>query len=291
VAALVTSEHRQAAIFLAWQCWQLGDHALAGDLLARALDNMPKGPERLRPALLAIEFLWQTGQLRQADKVMESLLDDKALARRSELWRLAAVLAKQRKQEGRSGQCLEKAVDIDFRHLPEAIDLAAVRHDLGLLLSHYQQTTEALATLNKSPPQELVVKVIRTAERWRALDPDNANICPVAAQILYKLGAKKPAWDYLNTPQAFLPPEAESWLTFAQALSGQEDFAMADLAYEQACQAEPDNARLLWDRAKNLERAGKKEAARKVYTLLAGGKWDDQFQWIQDEARGQLKGR
>jgi hypothetical protein len=291
VGRLVTNKHHQAAILVAWQCWQLGDHALATDLLARAQANLPKGTERLRADLLAIDFLWQTGQLRQADKVMESLLADKDLARRSDLWRLAAALAKQRKQEARSCQCLEKAVDIDFRHLPEVIDLAAVRHDFGLLLGQYQQTTEALAKLDKSPPRQLAIKVIRATERWRTLDPDNPTICPVAGQILYKLRAKEPAWEYLNTPQAFLPPDADSWLEFAQALGGQEDFAMADLAYEQACQAEPENARLLWERAKNLERAGKKKEARKVYLLLAGGKWEDQYQWIQDEARRQLKGR
>jgi tetratricopeptide (TPR) repeat protein len=288
---LVTNGHRRAAVLLTWQCWQLGDHALAGDLLTTALGHMPDGPERLRTTLLAIDYLWETRQLRQAEKVLDSLLGDKHFAGRSGLWRLGAALARQRKQTVRSFECLERAVDIDFRHLGEVIDLGAVRRDFGLLLDHYLQVTGAAATLKKSPPRNLAAKVVRAADRWRALDPDNPVICPLAAQILYKLGVKELAWEYLNTPVAVFAPEAGSWLEFAQALSGQEDFAMADLAYEQACQAEPDNARLLWERAKNLERAGKKKQARKVYGLLAAGKWEDRFQWIKDEARRQLKGR
>jgi tetratricopeptide (TPR) repeat protein len=278
-------------VALAWQCWQLGDWRLANSLLVTALDRIRAGPERLRTTLVAIEYLFQTNQVQKADQLLESLLGDPELARGSALWRLGVILALERRQPARALECLEQALERSFRDLPKVIDLEAVQTDFRLLLSQYLQLLDALATAQKAPPRDLPARVIRAADRWRALDPDNSLVCPLAGQVLYKLGARELAWDYLNTPLAIFPPEAETWLQLAQGLGDKEDFELADLAYEQACQAEPDNARFHWDRAKNLERAGKKKAARKVYTLLAGGKWEARFQWIQEEARRQVNGR
>jgi tetratricopeptide (TPR) repeat protein len=126
------------------------------------------------------------------------------------------------------------------------------------------------------------------------LDPDNPVPCPLAAQILFKLGARELAWDYLNTPLAVFPPEAESWLELARALARQEEVDLTDLAelaYEQASQAEPDNPQILWERAQNLERAGRKADAREVYRLLAVGRWEADFHWMKFEARRRVKGR
>jgi Flp pilus assembly protein TadD len=72
---------------------------------------------------------------------------------------------------------------------------------------------------------------------------------------LDKLGEADLAWEYMNTPAAILPFDGQAWSELADALSRQEDFLLAERAYEQALAAEPDNARILADRAQNWERA------------------------------------
>jgi tetratricopeptide (TPR) repeat protein len=290
-ARQVKEKHRPAVVALAWQCWQLGDLDLAGRLLTTALDRITGDPDRLRTTLVAIEYLYHTNQFQKADQLLRPLLRDKKLARQPSLWRLGVVLAMERRQPARIIECLEQALDTTFQDLPEVIDVEQVRSDYTLLLNQYLQLTDALAAVKKAPPKDLAARVIRAADRWRVLDPDNPVTCPLAAQVLYKLGARELAWDYLNTPLGIFPPDAEMWLELARALTGREDFALADLAYEQASQAEPDNPGILWDRAKNLERAGRKKDARKVYAQLAVGKWEARFQWMQEEARRQVKGR
>jgi tetratricopeptide (TPR) repeat protein len=282
---LVARKQRPAAVYLAWQCWQIGDRGLASNLLAEALDRISDDQERLRAILAALEFLFHTLQLQRADELLQTLLNDSKFAERSTLWRLGAALAVERRLPARARECLERAVDIDFRRLPEVIDLGSVRQDLGMLLHQYLKMTEAFASLAQPARRELVTSVVRVADRWRALDPDDPTACPLAAQVLHKLGAKDLAWDYLNTPLAIFPPDAESWLELAKALQRQEDFDLAELAYAQACEAEPESAQVLWDRAQNLERAARPADARKLYRQLAGGNWEPRFAWIQEEAR------
>jgi hypothetical protein len=287
-ALLVRQRCRSAVVALAWQCWQLGDPSLAGRLLATALRGSGNRAERLRTTLGAIQFLWLTNQLTRADWLLQSLLADRKLAGRSSLWRLGAALAVQRRQPAKGIERLEHAVEIDWRHLPDRIDVEAVRTDFRLLLGHYLQVAEAGTVLKKGPPRGLITWVVRTADCWRALNHDDPLACPLAAQILFKLGAKSLAWEYLNTPIALFPPEPESWRTLAQALARQEDFDLANRAYEQACQAEPDNARMLWERAQNLERSGRRRNAARLYRRLARGPWEPRFRWVQEEARRRL---
>ena len=116
-------------------------------------------------------------------------------------------------------------------------------------------------------------------------------ICPLTAQLLYKLGAKDLAWEYLNTPLAIFPPDAEGWSELAKALVKQEDFELAALAYEQAFEAEPGNAQMLWDWAQALDRAGKANDAQQLYRRLADGSWAPSFQGIQTAAKRQLQAR
>jgi tetratricopeptide (TPR) repeat protein len=289
--ALIARKQRPAAVYLAWQCWQVGDPALADNLLAAALDGITDDRERLQTALAGVEFLFQTHQLRRTEQLLDSLLNDPKFAGRSSLWRLGAALAAERRRTARSRECLERAVDIDFQRLPDVIDLDAVRKDFGLLLNQYLHMTEAFASLGLPARRELIANVVRAADRWRVLDPDDPTACPSAAQVLHVLGAKDLAWDYLNNPIAVFPPDPDSWLELAKGLNRQEDFDLAELAYAQAVEADPADAQALWERAQNLERAGRPEEAQKVYLRLAEGQWPSRFAWIREEARRRVQGR
>ena len=58
-----------------------------------------------------------------------------------------------------------------------------------------------------------------------------------------------------------------------------------------AVEAEPTDAQLLWDRAQNLQQAGRKSEANTVLRKIADGDWQPRFSWLKSQARWQLEGR
>jgi tetratricopeptide (TPR) repeat protein len=286
-ATLIGQKRRLAVISLAWQCWQIGDQPTAGSLITAALQRPAGESQRVVTTLAAIRFLAQTQQIVQADSLLQSLLTNPTYARWPSLWRLSAHFAGQRGMTARSRSALEQALELEFQQLPEVINLQAVRADYGALLAHYQQVVEATATLQMPLPPDFAAKVIRAADRWRALDREGPA-CEVTAKILQSLGARDLAWDYRTTPVGLYPNEAAPWLTLAQTLRGEGELAQADHAYTAAFAAEPTNAQILWDRAQNLQQAGKQAEAQKIYRRLADGQWQPRFNGLQAQARWQL---
>src|SRR5262249_37353710 len=151
----------------------------------------------------------------RADELLQGLLADRELARSAALWRCGARLAAQRRQTARAFACLEQALEIEYHHLPDEIDLRAVRSDYGALLVHYETVANARATPQQQPPADFLARVVRAADRWRALDSDDTAACQAAARILKAVGAFDLAWDYLTTPHGERPGEPAAWLKLA----------------------------------------------------------------------------
>src|SRR5262249_27189259 len=156
---------RPGAVLLAWQCQQLGDRALADNLLTLALDGATDKDEVLGVSLAACEYLWHTGQTARADEVVQRLFKVEKLAEQSELWRLASTLAQRRGHTARSIACLEKALDLEYRDLPDVIDLEQWRGEYGRLLAHYSELASAVSSLEAAPPADLAAKTVRAADR------------------------------------------------------------------------------------------------------------------------------
>jgi hypothetical protein len=131
--------------------------------------------------------------------------------------------------------------------------------------------------------------VVRAAESWRSLESDGTIACQAAAHVLKSLGADDLAWDYLTTEADLRPETTLAWLKLARDLRGEGAFVLADRAYGVAWEKEPANAQILWERALNLQEAGKAEQAQPLLRQLAEGKWQPRFGWIQEEARRQLE--
>jgi Tfp pilus assembly protein PilF len=289
---LIEHKHRPAVLALARQCWQLGDEPLANHLLQNALLKIPKKKDRQGMMLAGLSFLWETGQLAQVDRVLRKLLDDPKLARRASLWRLGVKLAEERDQKARALECLERALEWEYRDPPPFLNLKEVRGDYGKLLEHYQGLADAMISLRVKAPKDFRARVVRAADRWRALDREQAaEPCQVPGRIFQTLGDRELSWDYLTTPIALKPNEADPLVGLAQSLVRRGELELADRAYRAAFEAEPTNAQILWDRASNLRAAGKSVAARKVLRRLAEGKWQPRFQSLRDQARRQLKER
>jgi tetratricopeptide (TPR) repeat protein len=289
-ASLVAKHGRQAGVYLAWQCHQVGDQLLAEDLLATALADVPD-KQRLATTLAAVDYLWNTQQQARADAMMQPLLADKDYAQHAQLWRLAAALANGRGMLARAISCQEQALDIEYRQLPAVVNVQEIRGDYGALLACYQQLADAVATLHTQPPRDFVTKVVRAADRWRAIDPDNTAACQAAARVLQHLGAADLAWDYLTTPLAERSNEAQPWQNLAQALRQEGEIALAERAYATAFELEPTNAQMLWERAMLLQQSNRPEEAKPLFRQLAEGKWEPRFNSIQSEAARHVKGQ
>jgi predicted Zn-dependent protease len=266
---LVKDGRRVSAVALAWQCWELEAHGLADELLAAALAGLGEGESRFAPTLAAVEYLAQTHQYDRADRLLDGLLADEKLAQSAWLWRLGYQLALLRKQPARAYPRLAEALELEYRARPTWIDVQAVRQDYGALLEHYAAVVRATATLGQQPPADLAAKVVRAADRWRALDPDGALACVPAFQSLRGLDKTDLAWDYLLMG-AGAGKDGFSWATLAQSLAQSEDLDLAERAYAQACLVEPGNANLAVARADNLTRAGRTAEAREVLRRAAG---------------------
>ncbi|MBI3407439.1 MAG: FecR domain-containing protein [Planctomycetes bacterium] len=251
---LIKDKKRPAVLALASQCWQLGDEPLANALLQSTLGGIDDAKERTGMKLAGLEFLWHTKQIAQADDLLQELLKDKKLAKAPGLWRLGVQFAEERDMPDRALECLEKALEAEFRHRPEVIDLKVVRQEYGKLLGHYEKLAEAMLTLKLRPSQDFLTNVVRAADRWRALDSESAGACNTVASILQRLGDRELAWDYLTTPVAHQPSESGPWADIAQNLARKNVLDLADRAYQAAFEAEPTNAQLLWDRASLLRR-------------------------------------
>lgn len=214
----VEKKERVAVLLLARQCRELDDAPLADDLLAVALDDLPAGKERFGLTMAVVETFLANGQHQEAERALQTLLDDQDVSGR-QVWRLAAKVAEAREQNGKAMEYFDRALDAEFSSLPEIINTEAVDRDYGKLLSHYQELAESMLTLKVQPPPDFLPKVIRTADRWCSLTRKPQAPCDWAAAILRKFNERDLAWDYLTTPIAMRPKESEPWVNLAESLS------------------------------------------------------------------------
>jgi predicted Zn-dependent protease len=281
---LMDKKARSAIIAIAWQCHHVGDRQIADELFAMACAGLGD-TERIETTLTGVAYLAQTEQYTRAEALLQPLLDDDQLSQIPVLWRLGAALAEKNGMTARSVACLDRAMDIEYEHLPEEVNLEAVRAEFGKLLTRYQQLADSIASLRLEPSQDIMNRVVRAADRWRSLDPDDTTACQAAARVLDRLGAREAAWEYVTTPFGDKPGEPPTWLSLGQEMREQACIELADRAYQNAFIAEPTNAQILWERAQMLEQTGKSDVARQCYRQIADGQWDSQFQSIQTQAR------
>ncbi len=291
-AGLPKDKKRFAVLTLARQCWQLDDAAMSQHLFGLALKDAPiTGKEALPLYRVALAFLMESNQTAAADALVGKLLANAEHARRPDLWRTAAQLAVQRENPSRRLECLEKTLELEFADLPEVVNLEEVRREYGALLEEYESLAKAMATLKLPVPAGFRDKVVRAADRWRALDREQERAASAAAAVLRTLGEHELAWDYLTTPVALRPGEADVWAVLATRLKRQGDRDLADRAYRAAYEREATNAQLLWDRADNLKQAGRLVQAQTLYRQIAEGDWQPRFATLKTQARWLLEGK
>ena len=281
---LIDTGDRPSAVYLACEVQQAGDPALAEELLEMVAREAPEG-QRFELKLARIELFRQMKQLPRADALLQTLLEDKRYNSSPALWYLAEAIADARGRTARAISFRQRAMEIECEHLPEEVNVELIRSDYGQLLARYEKLVAAIGPLRPAGSGELVAEVICAADRWRQFDPDPTTACQAAARILGELGETDLAWDYLTTPLCVAPYEASGWADLARTLRQQGQVDLADRAYAAACEADPVNAQILWDRAELLWENGRREQARPLFQKIAAGPWGPRFADLQSRAR------
>jgi ferric-dicitrate binding protein FerR (iron transport regulator) len=282
-AKLISRDHRELAVLLALQCHTLGDAAIADELFAKALPGA-SADDKTPLSLLAAAASWEVGRYDRAESLIAPLLDDESLAKSARLWHLAADVADRLGRTALGVTRFERAVELALASLPKKYSVEIVRAPYRELFGRYRKLAAALATLEPQPPDELVARIVKAADRWRSLDSEQTEACQAASRVLATLGAADAAWEYVSTPLAEKPNEASPWLLLAKSLTEPDDFALADRAYREAFSAEATNAQILWDHAQWLEKNNRAADALVLYRQVAQGDWQPRFQSIKQQA-------
>ncbi len=277
---LIERKSRPAVVLLAQQARTMGDIGAFDNLLTVPLSGIKDELDRLETYLTAVSLLMHHSQDARAEKLVLELLDREQFREMPGLWRLAAQLAERQGQPATSMARLERALDLEYRFLPDVIQLQGWRNDYGRLLDHYLTLTPTLASTDKA--RSLVQRTIRAADRWRADDPEEGrSACEKAGTVLKQLGQEELAWEYL-TSTATVPAD------LARQLNRTGDYALAERAFATACRHQPSKGELLWDRAMNLIQAGKKEEGRQLLRQLVQSQED--WPQLKQRARWCWKG-
>jgi ferric-dicitrate binding protein FerR (iron transport regulator) len=286
---LIEKKQRAAVVVLAWQCRDLGDQPLADNLLALALEHFDSDGERLAVTLSAIEYLSRYNEAVRAARLLDELLTKAPFDRLPGLWRLASKLAEERGDRARSVEALEQALEREYPHLPEVINLEPWRNDHRKVLDHYLSLARTLQEAGRELPADLLARTVRQADRWRSHDPEPGAACDLAAQILQKIGTRELAWEYLTTSHAN-PSDHATLQGLAESLRREGKHELAERAYNTACDADPADALVFWHRAQNLIQGGRDQEAQAILKRLA--KWNgDEADWIRTRAKWVLDQR
>lgn len=277
----------ERAMWMASQCRQLGQVAAADAVFAAVQPHLADASPVAR--MTAAHYAVQTGKLPLAQSLLQSLLNEERWQKMPALWRLAASNAQQRRQTRRFAESLERALDLEFGSLPEAIDVQKLRADYGALLEAYRQLIDAMRQTETAIPADMRAKIIRAIDRWRSLDPDVTTVCYQAARLMRELEAPTLAWEYITSPLATRPNDASPLRQLAVELINTGDDPLAEKALAAAFTVEGTDAQLLWDRAQILQRLGRRDEAQSLFKQLAEGQWQPRFEGLKQQALQMLK--
>jgi tetratricopeptide (TPR) repeat protein len=279
---LIDDELLRTAITLSKQLRDLGDIDTANSIFEKTIAKLePK--ERPDVAMIAIQRLRELKQDDEADKLLSGMLENPWVATSAKLWRYGSSLAEARGKTAEALRRLERAVTIEFVTRPDVINLQEIRTKYTALLQKYEQIADASATLEQEPPNDLVARIVRTADQWRSMEDDETLVCQLAHRILNKLGQHDLAWDFATTPLG-TQPGSSSWRSLGQHLGRQKEIDRAANAYVKAFQFEQTNPEILWEHATLLRINGRESDSMPLIKRIAEGKWQPRFNAVKQTA-------
>jgi len=287
VARAWVKKSPERVLALANQCAMLGQTEAAKAIFAVAKPHLAEAKPAVR--LAAAMFALHYGKPGEAQGMLQPLLEDKEMQQSPALWRLAAGIAQQRRQTRRYAESMERALDLEFAWLPETIDVQILRAEYGGLLEAYRQLIDAMRQTETEIPADMKAKIVRAVDRWRSLDPDSTIVCFQAARLMRELESPDLAWEYVTSPLASQPNDANPLRRLAAELTSTGEDVLAERALAAAFQVEPTDAQLLWDRAHALQRLGRHVEAQAVLKQIATGTWQPRFEGLKQQAAQSIR--
>lgn len=255
-----------------------GDPAEIRRVLARArLHGLD--PADAAPLILQVA---QSGLLAEAEHLLRPLLAEAPTA--PDLLALAALLAEHQGRLGEAADLSERALAAQ-EQLPLAQLRTTYRHILDLRArdaSTGPVRGDMPAKVGERAPLDLALDL---AARWRAEDPDNAEIDERCAALLFALDQPAEAMRHLDSIGERHPADGDAHAKIARLLEREGRFADADRRWQQAIAVEPTNPTWLIARAHNNLATDDLPAARALLAQVVAGKWQDRFALSVDEAR------
>lgn len=284
---MIDSQQLRTAIWFSGQLHGQGDSQLAEDLVTQVLAaiQIDKRPEI---AILASRSLQKINSA-SANELIDRVLEVESLQKSPELLRYASEVADAAGQKQTALKRLEQAVLLELEQQSDVVNLKTIRASYSKLMNRFEEVIDASATLQLPSPEELVARIVRAADQWRSIDDDDTQCCRMTAELLRKLNRRDLAWAYLTCPLANSAGEAGSWKTLAEELAKANEFELADLAWDRACNLQRTNPDLLLKHAELHRIRGNRRKSQRLLRQIINGDWQPRFSSTVQRARGLVR--
>ncbi len=228
-------------------------------------------------ARLAMQLI-ELGRLSEAETVLQPLLRD--AGQQANVLALGASLAERRGDMAEAAALAERAL-AEHTQLP----LQQLRITYQAIFDLRARLATQARMAGDDDPRDPLDRALDVAARWRAEDPDNADIDERCAALLFTLNLPEEAQRHLDSIVERRPAEGEAHARVAKFLEREGLFEVADEYWQHAIAVEPTNPTWRIDRAHNRYYSGDVALARTLVEEVLGGSWQDRFWAVPEDAK------
>ncbi|NVB41201.1 VWA domain-containing protein [Pseudenhygromyxa sp. WMMC2535] len=250
------------------------------DEAQRILDHLD--PKSLPPelALHTFDALLSQGHVAEAQDMLEGVAA--RLPEDPEVRLRVYVLAE------RQGRLADATVALDgaLTTLLEdgALSLAQLRWGFATLFELHARQARSMA--NDADSRSAALRAaLAVGDRWRAEDPDYAEIDRLCAELSWAVDHDDEAWRYLGSSLDRHPADGPTMAWVADVLERNGELERADSVWTRAIAVEPTDPMHRLRRAQNLLATDHEDHARALLREIVDGDWQPRFAWVVSEAK------
>ena len=248
----------------------LGSAAQIGEpdvdrVLGRAADLAGDDPDAIAEIVARALAL---GQVDRAAPLLERALGAEPTP---DLLRLAAQVAERQGRVADAADLLDRALAAEG---DGPVPLAQLRADLGRLLA----LRGRVALLATGAAREAALDAaLDVSDRWREVDPDNAQIDRAIGELLLAGGRREEAWRQLSTAIERRPMEGDGWALVAEVMEREGRLEEALGYWQQAIVIDQTNPTWRLRKAQALFALGRDADGDALLDEIAGRTWHDRW--------------
>ena len=265
-------------LLLAESAYAAGDEAVAERAIRWTRAQLSERPQLARLAIA--QCLWSAGRHRLALAEYEDFLaalESAGLPPSAALLATMARLAKQADETAKAIDHEERALALEFPHLPDMIDIESFERRYNWLWGQYHMLLRTGLV-----SETWLARAEATWRDWVAVDPGNASLYRQMATLRRRAGrGDDEQWLYLSSIIDRRPNEAGSHHQVAEWLVMDLELGRALPHYERAFAVDSANPEWLYRHGELLEKLDRKKEARAMYERIVLGEWASGFDgWV-----------